>query len=66
MPQIEIPEDIYDKELEEREEAQFKEYQGIVKLCTVLSHRNDSEHNKAHRIYTLRLKELEKTIMKLG
>ena len=45
---------------------QYKEYQGIVKLCKVLSHRNDSEHNKAHREYTLKLKELEKVIMNLG
>lgn len=56
MPEIDIPEDIYDKELEEREEAQFKEYKGIVKLCQVLSHRNDSEHNKSHREYTTKLK----------
>lgn len=66
IPDLTIPEDIYDKELEEREETQFKEYQGIVKLCTILSHRNDSEHNKAHREYTLKLKELERLIMKLG
>ena len=32
----------------------------------MLSHRNDSEHNKAHREYTQKLKDLEKLIMKLG
>ena len=37
-----------------------------MKLCKVLSHRNDSEHNKSHREYTIKLKELEKVIMKLG
>jgi hypothetical protein len=49
-----------------KEEAQYKEYQGIVKLCTVLSKRNDSENNKFNRIYSEKLKELEKTIVNLG
>lgn len=66
LPDVEFPEDVYDRQLEEREENQYKEYQGIVKLCNILSHRNDSEHNKAHREYTQKLRDLEKVIMKLG
>jgi hypothetical protein len=42
IPEIIIPEELYDKQLEQREELQYKEYQGIVKLCTILSKRNDS------------------------
>lgn len=35
-------------------------------MCTILSKRNDSENNKLNRIYTEKLKELEKTIFNLG
>lgn len=42
QPEFEIPEEIVQHELDEKEEAQFKEYQTIVKLCTILSKRNDS------------------------
>lgn len=65
-PELRIPEELYDKELEEREEAQFREYQGIVKMCTILAKRNDSEGNKFHRLYAQKLKELEKSIVSLG
>lgn len=65
-PELHIPEEFYNQQLEERQEAQYKEYQGIVKLCTILSKRNDSENNKFNRIYTEKLKELEKTIINLG
>lgn len=65
QPDFEIPEEIYNNELDEKEEEQFKEYQSIVKLCTILSKRNDSENNKSNRIYTEKLKELERTILHL-
>ena len=55
-PTLHIPEQIYDKDLEEREEAQYKEYQSIVKLCTILSKRNDSDSNKNSRLYNMKLK----------
>ena len=35
-------------------------------MCTILSKRNDSETNKYNRIYTQKLKELERTIINLG
>lgn len=65
-PDLVIPEEFYDHELEVKEEAQYKEYQGIVKMCTILSKRNDSENNKFNRIYSEKLKELERTIVNLA
>jgi regulator of sigma D len=63
---LHIPEEIYDRELEEREEAQFQEYQGIVKLSNILARRNESENTKLGRIYAGKLKDLERAILNLG
>lgn len=65
-PELHIPEEIYDRELEEREEAQFQEYQGIVKLSNILARRNESENTKLGRIYAGKLKDLERAILNLG
>lgn len=35
-------------------------------MCTILSKRNDSETNKYNRLYTQKLKELERIIVNLG
>ena len=35
-------------------------------MCTILSKRNDSETNKYNRLYTQKLKDLEKSIINLG
>lgn len=35
-------------------------------MCTILSKRNDSETNKYNRIYSEKLKDLEKIIVNLG
>ena len=37
-----------------------------MKLCTILSKRNDSDGNKNNRLYSQKLKELEKIIINLG
>jgi len=39
---VEIPSEIYEQELEKKEEEQFNEYENIIKFCEVLSHRNTS------------------------
>lgn len=35
-------------------------------MCTILSKRNDSETNRYNRLYTQKLKELERIIVNLG
>jgi hypothetical protein len=65
-PDLSVPEELINHELEQKEEEQYQEYQGIVKLSTILAKRNDSENGKLGRIYSQKLKDLERSIVNLG